>query len=713
MGDDANASANMLANGWQGRIDLVRRSRSSVKHLGKPRAMRRASIGGKWAPDEDAALRAIVNEHGAKNWKKIAKLLGPTRTDVQCLHRWNKVLKPGLHKGAWSEAEDKIVREMVSQNTGEVKWSAIAARLPGRIGKQCRERWFNHLDPVIKRGDWTGDEDRVLFEAQKHFGNRWCEISKILPGRTENAVKNRWNSSTMRRWLKDRNLTPGNGQPIRDLSIAGGLESTIADFHVALAAAGVQGIDASALLVSESDGDDVEDVSKSSKKRKSGARNNSYMESSESKPNLTSSRMPAHLRPPGILTSAGHANDTNQRIVELLGQQNSSPEMAFNARGTRTRSRAGRVTRDAQDQYSSTYVYYGMSNANTGSYMDDAEPEQLQLPPPTDSAGPSPVSRSLARLQACVAVAQEFAAAAVAANATPEPVPITLLSHFHFLNEKAQKDLMRQLVERFQRTNATPRGNESILPTPRFEHSAWHTHGMLNHDERMLVQSLTSPVAASSSSLYIGETCATEAQLPFQTSPRRAADLSKGIDPNVFEHFAVPAPTQQITFHPQTSILPTITPELQPLGLDDFTGAITEVMLSDLTGWVPVPPTPLGVDLKSSVSHKPAGDVTVDSISGNHRNATSLSKQTRSHFATAGNETHRHAQVFTDLSEPAIDTAVLVAYQVINKTPVAEAIMKMLTQDVSLNSNITTNAVSALPAPGASISRINSLSGGL
>ncbi len=69
--------------------------------------------------------------------------------------------------------------------------------------------------------------------------------------------------------------------------------------------------------------------------------------------------------------------------------------------------------------------------------------------------------------------------------------------------------------------------------------------------------------------------------------------------------------------------------------------------------------------------------------------------------------------MFTDLSEPAIDTAVLVAYQVINKTPVAEAIMKMLTQDVSLNSNITTNAVSVVPAPGASISRINSLSGGL
>lgn len=59
----------------------------------KPLAQRKASIGGKWSSDEDQSLREIVQEHGPKNWKKIANMLGPTRTDVQCLHRWNKVLK--------------------------------------------------------------------------------------------------------------------------------------------------------------------------------------------------------------------------------------------------------------------------------------------------------------------------------------------------------------------------------------------------------------------------------------------------------------------------------------------------------------------------------------------------------------------------------------------------------------------------------------------
>ena len=82
----------------------------------KPRAERKPPVGGKWTEEEDARLKQIVETNGAKNWKGIAELLGTLRNDVQCLHRWNKVLKPGLHKGPWTEEEDNIVKYMVMEH---------------------------------------------------------------------------------------------------------------------------------------------------------------------------------------------------------------------------------------------------------------------------------------------------------------------------------------------------------------------------------------------------------------------------------------------------------------------------------------------------------------------------------------------------------------------------------------------------------------------
>jgi hypothetical protein len=151
---------------------------------------------GKWTPEEDAKLIEAVQKCG-DSWVAVAKLV-PGRTNIQCQQRWTSNLGPIITEttvdrtvdSRWSPAEDAKLTAAVKQRGDD--WVLVSLLVPGRTNEQCQKRWNKSLNPDIKNGFWTPEEDANLTEAVKKCGSDWPRVSALVKGRTNGQCSVRW-----------------------------------------------------------------------------------------------------------------------------------------------------------------------------------------------------------------------------------------------------------------------------------------------------------------------------------------------------------------------------------------------------------------------------------------------------------------------------------------------------------------------------------------
>jgi myb proto-oncogene protein len=134
-----------------------------------------------WSYEEDNLLREGVRKYPNLDWLLISIDI-PAKSVLNCRHRWTRVIDPSLKKGHWTEEEDQLLAHLISEMG--TKYTEIALSLPGRTGKQCRNRWLMTLDPALSKRPFSEEEYKVILKENQRLGNNWKAISDNLPGRT-------------------------------------------------------------------------------------------------------------------------------------------------------------------------------------------------------------------------------------------------------------------------------------------------------------------------------------------------------------------------------------------------------------------------------------------------------------------------------------------------------------------------------------------------
>ncbi|XP_031098756.1 myb-related protein 308 [Ipomoea triloba] len=123
-----------------------------------------------------------------------------------------------VKKGPWTPEEDQKLSDYVSKN-GHGNWQMLPKKAGlNRCGKSCRLRWTNYLRPDIKRGGFSQEEEQIIINLHSSLGNKWSRIAAHLPGRTDNEIKNFWNTNLRKKLLR-MGIDPKTHQPITDINL--------------------------------------------------------------------------------------------------------------------------------------------------------------------------------------------------------------------------------------------------------------------------------------------------------------------------------------------------------------------------------------------------------------------------------------------------------------------------------------------------------------